>query len=338
MGDHPAELVGPDGGRLRDRRARDQPRRRPLCGARGPPPRPGLPADVRPGSHRAEGADPPVQALRRPGRPHHRLSRRRARRRPAQPVPDGGLHPTGRRLRRARGRAGARREDGRDLHLTRPRHQRTAGECRGVRRPLPRVRRGARAPQAGVGGAVACVRHAAAGERSRPTRAALPHLPCPASLFALHGRPGRRCAGARSQRRGIPRARLLGRALCLSVPELPPSRHHPRPADVPLPTSRPGPGRRAGRRLPRRDVSVAERQRRQGRDTGRPPQPAIGPVGAGPQSQPAARQRRDLLQHLELLRGHRGPRLPARVRRRDDARDRALLGLDRQLQPRPGPL
>ena len=85
----------------------------------------------------------------------------------------------------------------------------------------------------------------AAGKRSRPTPAAPPHLPRPAGVLPLHGRPGRRSAGARSQRRGLPRARLLGRALRLSVPELPPSRHHPRPAHVPLPASRPGPVRRA---------------------------------------------------------------------------------------------
>ena len=36
---HAGELVGPGGGRLGDRRPRDQPRRRPLPAARGPPPR-----------------------------------------------------------------------------------------------------------------------------------------------------------------------------------------------------------------------------------------------------------------------------------------------------------
>ena len=50
--------------------------------------------------------------------------------------------------------------------------------------------------------------------------------------------------------------------------------------------------------LPGRDVPVAERQRRQGGDPGRPPQPAVGPLGAGPQPQPAPRQRGDLLQRL----------------------------------------
>jgi hypothetical protein len=81
----------------------------------------------------------------------------------------------------------------------------------------------------------------------------------------------------------------------------------------------------AASRIPRGDVPVPERKRRQGGDAGRPPQPAVRAVGAGPQPQPAARQRGDLLQHLALLRGHAGPRVPARLRRRDDARDRALL-------------
>ena len=41
---HARELVGPAGDRLRDRRARDQPQRRALPAARGPPPRPRLAA------------------------------------------------------------------------------------------------------------------------------------------------------------------------------------------------------------------------------------------------------------------------------------------------------
>ena len=84
----------------------------------------------------------------------------------------------------------------------------------------------------------------------------------------------------------------------------------------------------------RRDVPVAERQRGQGGDPARASQPALGPLGARPQPQPAARQRGDLLQHLALLPDHRGPGLPARLRRGDDAGDRPLLGLDRPLQSR----
>ena len=51
--------------------------------------------------------------------------------------------------------------------------------------------------------------------------------------------------------------------------------------------------------------------------------------------QPAPRQRRHLLQHLALLPDHSRRRFPTRSRRRDDARDRALLVLDRALQSRP---
>ena len=50
-----AQLVGPGGGRLGDRRPRHQPRRRPLPGARGPASRSGLAPDVRPRRDRAEG-------------------------------------------------------------------------------------------------------------------------------------------------------------------------------------------------------------------------------------------------------------------------------------------
>ncbi len=145
-------------------------------------------------------------------------------------------------------------------------------------------------------------------------------------------------AGARPQRRGLPRPRLLGRAVRLSLPDLAPAGDHARAAHVPLPAPRRGArgGARGG--LQGRDVPVAERQRRQRGDAGRPPQPAVGTVGSGPQPPPAPRQRGDLLQRLALPPGDRRPRLPARPRRRDHARDRALLELDRALQPRARPL
>src|SRR3712207_8774343 len=47
-----------------------------------------------------------------------------------------------------------------------------------------------------------------------------------------------------------------------------------------------------GGRLPRRHVPLAERQRRQGGDPGRASQPPVGAVGARPQPQPAARDRK----------------------------------------------
>ena len=42
----------------------------PATRARGPPPRPGLTADLRPGSDRVEGGDPSVEPLHRPGGPN----------------------------------------------------------------------------------------------------------------------------------------------------------------------------------------------------------------------------------------------------------------------------
>ena len=87
-------------------------------------------------------------------------------------------------------------------------------------------------------------------------------------------------------------------------------------------------------RFCRCDVPVAERQRGHRGDPARAPQPAFGALGARPEPQPASRERGDLLQRLALLPGHRRPAVSARLRRRDDARDRALLGLDRPLQSR----
>ena len=68
------ELEGLGRGRHRTRRPRHQRRRRPLRGPRGTPPRRRLAAYVRPGDHRAARRDAPVEHLRRPGRPHARVS------------------------------------------------------------------------------------------------------------------------------------------------------------------------------------------------------------------------------------------------------------------------
>ena len=332
------ELVGLRRDRHGARRPRHQQRRRALRRPRGTPPRRRLAAHVRPGDHRAARRDAPVEHLRRPGRPHARVPRRRAARRRAHAVSGGGLHPAGAQLRRAPGRAGPRREARLAVHLARPRDLRAADERRQVGRPLPRLRRGAAAPHPRVGRAVALQRRLPARQRARAAPAAAAHLPHPAGLLAAHDQPRRRRAGARPQRRGLPRPRLLGRALRLSLPHLAPARDHARAAHVPLPA--PGRGARGGARggLQRRDVPVAERQRRQRGDAGRPPQPAVGTVGPGPQPPPAPRQRGDLLQRLALPPGDRRPRLPARPRRRDHARDRALLELDRALQRRARPL
>ena len=93
---HAGELVGLGRHRVRDRRPRDQRRRRALPPARGTPPGPRLAAHVRPRDHRPARRDAPVEHLRRAGRAHARLPRRRAARGRALAVSDGGLHPAGR--------------------------------------------------------------------------------------------------------------------------------------------------------------------------------------------------------------------------------------------------
>ena len=196
-----------------------------------------------------------------------------------------------------------------------------------------RLRRRPRGAPARLGGAVGRLRPARPARAARPVPPAAAHLPRPPGVLAAHRPPRRGRARAGSQRRGVPRARVLGRAVRVSVPELPLPGDHARPAALPLPAHRGGARRRRGGRLPRRDVPVAERQRRHRGDADRPPQPAVGPLGPGPQPQPAPRQRRALLQRLAVLPGDPRRRLPARLRRRDDDRDRALLGLDRALQP-----
>ena len=74
-------------------------------------------------------------------------------------------------------------------------------------------------------------------------------------------RPRRGRARAGAQRRGLPRPRVLGRALRLPVPRLPAARGHPRAADVPVPPPRRGPGGGRRGRLRGRDVPVAVRAR-----------------------------------------------------------------------------
>ena len=60
--------------------------------------------------------------------------------------------------------------------------------------------------------------------RWSPDRAASPHLPPAAEHLRAHRRPRRRRAGPRPGRRGVPRARLLGRAVHLPLPQPAPAR------------------------------------------------------------------------------------------------------------------
>ncbi len=332
----PRELVGSSRDRLRHRRPRRQPDGRPLPRPRGPPPRPGHPADVRPGDHRAEGAHPAVEPLHLRGRPHPGLQLGRSSRLAvgAHVAPDERLHPAGARPRRA--------HEGESVRVEKMVSFFTSHDNAITETLTAAGRHVVRYPDF----AEAFAEHASAWTElwdvcdvelpagaPGAAAAAVPHRARPAGLLAAHRPPRRGRPGPRAQRRGLPRARVLGRALHLPVPQLPAARGHPRPADVPLPPARRGPARPPARRASGRHVPVAVRQRRHRGDAGRPPQPALGQWDPDHSPQPAPRQRRDLLQRLAVLPGHRRPGVPARLRRRADARDRALLGLDRPLQP-----
>ena len=222
----------------------------------------------------------------------------------------------------------------RSIQLARPRHQRAAGGRGQERRRYPTF-------ETALDGharawdelwEVCDVRASARG--ARPVPAAFPHLASPPGVLAADRPPRRRRPGARPQRRGISRARLLGRALRLSLPQLPAADGHARAARC---TATGGSPRRA-RRHAKAAIEGAMYPWQSGSDGAgadpdRPPQPAVRAVGAGPQPQPAPRQRGDLLHRLALPPGDARLRLPARLRRRDDARDRPLLVLDRALQP-----
>ena len=108
------------------------------------------------------------------------------------------------------------------LHLARPRHQRAA---RGRRARAPRAIPTSTRRFDGHAAAwdelweVCDLQPAARGARAVP--AAPPHLARAPGLLAAHRPPRRRRPGPRPQRRGLPRPRLLGRAVRLSLPQLP---------------------------------------------------------------------------------------------------------------------
>ena len=303
---HGGELVGARRGRLRARRAGDERRRGALRGARGTPSRPDLTADVRARGDRAEGGDAAIEPLHQRGGAHAGVRGSRTR---------GRSSGTSTRWRTTSSRScefevrqgapGEGGEDGGVLLLARPGHERHAGEGGHLRAALPGLRRVARAPRVGLGRAVAGMRRAPSRRRPRAAPPAPAHLPRAAGLLTPHGRHGRRRSGSRAQRRGLPGTRVLGRALHLSVPQPAHAGGDPRPPDVPLPAPGRSPCGGPGSRIPRCDVPLAERQRGQGGDPADPPQPALRALGARPQPQPAACERRDLLQHLALLPGHR---------------------------------
>ena len=122
-------------------------------------------------------------------------------------------------------------------------------------------------------------------------------------------------------RGGVPRSHLLGRTVHLSLPQLSLSGADPGVAPIPVsPSSR---KRWAARgRLPRCDVSLAERQQRSRGEPVGPSQPEIGKVDPRQLSTAATHRTRRRLQRVAVLPGHRRPRFPRRLRSGDADRDR----------------
>ena len=126
------------------------------------------------------------------------------------------------------------------------------------------------------------------------------------------GRPRRRRPRARAARRGLPRPRLLGRAVRAAAAQPAAARGRPRPCCA---TGRGGCRRRDGRpqrgRPRRGDVPLAVRQRRPRGDPAAAPQPAAPVAGCRTRRTPAAHRHRRRVQRLAVLPGHRRPPVPA---------------------------
>ncbi len=209
------------------------------------------------------------------------------------------------------GGAGDDREGRRPDHVARP------SPVRASPRGLPHGRQGARLrrtpgeARGRLARPLASVRDLSRGRRgaNRPHRQP-PPVPSPADPLSSHGRARRGRAGPRPPRRGIPRPCLLGRALRDPVHHAPAAAASPRIASLPVPAAARSALGGAGGGLLGRDVPVAEWQRRARGDSALPPEPALRSLEPRQLLASAARQRRDRLQRLALLPGHRRCRLP----------------------------
>ena len=184
LGPRARELVGAARDRVGGRRARHQPGRRALPAARGSSSRSTGAAHLRRRHHRPEGAHAPVADRDRRRRTDPVLPHRSGDPGHASDLPDRGLHPAGARLRRPAGRAGAGREDGRDLHVARPGDHGAAAQRGAQRRSLPGLRRGAARPRARLGGAVGRLRR----PRSAASRARSSCCGCTSHTFSRPAR------------------------------------------------------------------------------------------------------------------------------------------------------
>src|SRR6201986_5089427 len=93
-----------------------------------------------------------------------------------------------------------------------------------------------------MGRIVADVRRARVRQRAGPVAASAAYRAPSAGLLPAHRRSRRRDARARAERRGLPRARVLGRDVRFPVPQRQASRGRARLADVSLPPDRGGTG------------------------------------------------------------------------------------------------
>ena len=144
-----------------------------------------------------------------------------------------------------------------------------------------------------------------------------PRVPRPPDRVREHDRARRGGSGPRAPRRGLPWARLLGRGVHLPVPEPPSADPRPDASRVPVPASPEARGAAAQAGYRGRDVPMAERERRQGGDPGRAPQPAVRPMAPGPLAPPTAHQHRHRVQRVASLAGRRRrsvPPVPGRLR------------------------
>ena len=154
-----------------------------------------------------------------------------------------------------------------------------------------------------------------------------------------HRGPGRRGAGPGPARRGVPRARVLGRAVRAAAAQPAAAGRWPGRCCATAPGGCPAARRAArGAGLARGDVPVAVRQRRPRGEPAAAPQPAVRPVAARTTS---------LQRHIGVAVAYNvwqyyqatgDARLPVRPRRRDAAGGRPVLGRPGDLRPGHRPL
>ena len=206
---------------------------------------------------------------------------------------------------------------------------------RAGRRGARRLRPAARAHVAGLGPALAPLptsTWAATATSRSPASCSLHLFHLLQTVSAAHHRPRRRRPGPGPARRGLPRPRLLGRAVRLPVPQPALPRAHPGAARATATAGCPRPARRpraAG--LRGGDVPVAERQRRPRGDPALHLNPRSGRWLPDHSRLPAPRRHR-----RSPTTSGSTTRPPATwsscdaYGRRDAARDRPLLGEHRQ--------